>query len=548
MSLDSRLPRCVLLLGAGVFATAALASAQIIEAQMNPVGPTTAFPAGVAIRFGSDLAALGDIDGDGLGDLAVADAGYHATQAVGPFNIGAVHIFSGTGNPAPLLRSVFGTAQVDYFGNAVAAVDDLTGDGIGELAIGAHQVGAGTGYVRIVDPTNGATVTGPVFGSLANGWFGHGLAAINDLDGDALRDLVVLGFQTFEVISTRTGASLTGPLPCINNFSTVFTHPGPVAVEDVNADGFHDILIGGPNLDQVDVIDGGPFSFGTVLSSLFGTPGSRFGFSVAAVGDQDADGANDVAIGAPGADLVEIRTANPALPLVFTRSGTGGTEFGFSTSILGPNGVGSKIELLTGAPNNPPNPGAAEVFSVSTNALTYAIPSVPPVPGCGTRVVDAGIGANGFSRPAIATGQVAAGAQANVRIFFGAPAATATPRGTGCGPSGPGLLVPNGVPTFGNAGFGFFHISPIGGTPGVIGVFAMGAPSAPIAFPAPPCFTFFNPTGSASITFTPASVVFLPFVIPANPALAGVTLTAQAAIFGGPSLELSNGVDFTVGY
>ncbi len=284
MSTSSHALRRALGLGVGIAFAALPAAAQIVQAEMLPVGPTAAFPAGVAVRFGSDLATLGDVDGDGLPDLAVADTGYHATQAVGPFNIGAVHIFSGNGIPAPLLRSVFGTAQVDYFGAALATVDDLNGDGIGELAIGAHQVG-GVGYVRIVDPATGLTVLGPIFGSSPGGWFGHGLCAINDLDGDGLRDLAVLASSAFEIISTGSGLSLFGSVPCLNNFSGIFTHPGAVAAEDANGDGLQDLVIGAPNTDQVDVLDGNPGSIGTLLLSLFGAAGSRYGQAVASCGE-----------------------------------------------------------------------------------------------------------------------------------------------------------------------------------------------------------------------------------------------------------------------
>jgi hypothetical protein len=547
MSSTSRAMRGALALGAGIALASLPAAAQIVQAEMLPVGATGAFPAGVALRFGSDLAALDDVDGDGSADLAVADTAYHGSQFAGPLNIGAVHIFSGNGIPAPLLRSVFGTAAVDYFGAALATVDDLNGDGVRELAIGAHQAG-GIGYVRIVDPVTGLTVLGPVFGSSPGGWFGHGLCAVNDLDGDGLRDLCVLASSAFEIISTASGLSLFGSVPCLNNFSGIFTHPGAVAALDVNGDGFQDLAIGGPNFDQVDVHDGSPGSFGALIGSLFGAPGTRYGLAVAAVGDQDADGVDDLAIGAPGADQVDIHSGLPGLPLAATRTGTAGTSFGFSTASLGPNAVGDKIELLTGAPNTAPASGSAEVFAIAAGTLQYPINPVPPVTGFGTRVADAGIGANGYNRPAVAAGQLAAGAASVVRIFFGAPPATAAPRGTGCGPAGPGVLVPAGLPNLGNGAFGFVHVSPTGGNPGVIGVFAMGAPSVPIPFPAAPCFVYFNPTGSASITFTPAAATFLPFAIPLNPALAGTRFTAQASIVGGPSLELSNGVDFTVGY
>jgi hypothetical protein len=94
-------------------------------------------------EFARALAALGDLDGDGTDDIAV---GAPAAR-LGTNRSGAVHIIflrpdgsvrsrrviaSGTGGFSGAIDSD------DRFGSAVAALGDLDGDGVIELAVGAN--------------------------------------------------------------------------------------------------------------------------------------------------------------------------------------------------------------------------------------------------------------------------------------------------------------------------------------------------------------------------------------------------------------------------
>ena len=92
----------------------------------------------------------------------------------------------------------------DHFGRSVAGVGDVNGDGIADVAIGAHQdddggTDRGAVYVlflntdgtvkaehKISDSAGGLTVS---LDDIDN--FGSGLAAIGDLDGDGVVGLVV---------------------------------------------------------------------------------------------------------------------------------------------------------------------------------------------------------------------------------------------------------------------------------------------------------------------------------------------------------------------
>lgn len=87
--------------------------------------------------FGTAVCGLGDLDGDKLPDLAVGawNAGDENKRT------GEVRILSSRGGePLHVLR---GRAHLDQFGRALASVGDLDGDGVDDLAIGAPSQGGG---------------------------------------------------------------------------------------------------------------------------------------------------------------------------------------------------------------------------------------------------------------------------------------------------------------------------------------------------------------------------------------------------------------------
>ena len=94
-------------------------------------------------EFGSAVAGIGDLDGDGIEDLAVGailDDGAHDDQ-------GAVWInflrADGTVRAKQKINDVAGNfvgnlGNGDWFGSALGTLDDLDGNGVGELAVGAR--------------------------------------------------------------------------------------------------------------------------------------------------------------------------------------------------------------------------------------------------------------------------------------------------------------------------------------------------------------------------------------------------------------------------
>ncbi len=91
--------------------------------------------------FGSSACSLGDLVGDGVGDLAVGANG----DDDGGFNHGTVWVlFLNTDGTVQSHQKISSTQggftgtldNADYFGSSLAVLGDLDGDGVGDLAVG----------------------------------------------------------------------------------------------------------------------------------------------------------------------------------------------------------------------------------------------------------------------------------------------------------------------------------------------------------------------------------------------------------------------------
>jgi hypothetical protein len=251
-------------------------------------------------RFGAAVASAGDLDGDGVDDWIVGAPG-DATAAAGA---GAARVYSGA--TKALLFEWFGGAAGDAFGSAVAGAVDLDGDGIGEVVV----TGEGARMVVVYSGKTGAVVWQASGGALS-GRFGHVLAAMNDLDGDGVRDVLV-GAPDDTTLGTNEGAAYAfsgksgALLQTFTASNSQLDFGTQVAgAKDVDGDGTPDVLVSNPrwgsNAAKKD-LHGSAWLFsgktGALLLQVTGTVfDQRFGSALLAWTDADGDGVPDFVAG-----------------------------------------------------------------------------------------------------------------------------------------------------------------------------------------------------------------------------------------------------------
>jgi hypothetical protein len=324
-------------------------------------------------HMGAAVAELGDVDGDQRADYAVGVVGANNWR-------GQVRVISGS--RGTLLYSLDGVAAGDRFGQSIAALPDLDGDGIADFAIGAPLAtgGAlGSGQVYVRSGANGASifVRG---GDGAQDHMGWAVASVGDVNGDGVAD-----FAGGAIDDDNSGSS-SGSMRVWSgaNAQAIFTVSGfasnqlfgntIVGIGDQNNDGVPDIAVGAPSLSgsasagYVRIISG--FNH-AVLATINGlNAGDNFGMSIAAIGDLDNDGRTDLAIGSPqispastGQVDVYLASGGPAL---FRRFGIGiADRFGASVSAAGDVDNDGVPDFVVGAP------GADMPNAIDTGSLTF---------------------------------------------------------------------------------------------------------------------------------------------------------------------------------
>jgi hypothetical protein len=321
---------------------------------------TSNAPAFIKAQLGSEVAPIGDVNHDGYADFAVGAPGYdyRAFQTIlGP--LGAVYYFHGS----PAGAVFHGLSEGDNPGagypRALAGGGDVDGDGAEDWLLGV-----GRGSMFYPEPPwvifNGSSGAVEI---LTSGEIGYGAPAaiVNDVNGDGFDDVLVNSKNPSSVylylgmrdgLNTRPAATLQGPA----GFGISLSSAG-----DVDQDGFGDVLIGGT--DAAYLFHGSASGLSaTPDQTLSGPGGSGFGATVALVGDMNGDGRPDLIVGAPGYVLgaqapgaVYLFLSGPGGPtespaLILTPVTQDGARFGASISSAGDYDGDGLDDFIVGAP------------------------------------------------------------------------------------------------------------------------------------------------------------------------------------------------------
>jgi hypothetical protein len=251
--------------------------------------------------FGHAVSGGSDVDGDKVPDILCGAPG----DDDGGTDAGSVRAFSG--KDGSVLYTVHGATAGDRFGKVVAFVGDATGDGVPDFVVGAPEAGGGAGAAWLHSGVDGGRLRTMLPGT-GDKLFGASACGVSDLDGDGRADYVVgapggvtsIGPYGYVVVYSGGSGKVL--------FSVAGSYAGGLsgavaAAGDVDLDTYPDVLVGAPGLSIGAIRTGGAFVFsgkdGALIHTLAtGKKLDRYGFAVAGLGDIDGDGYPDAALGA----------------------------------------------------------------------------------------------------------------------------------------------------------------------------------------------------------------------------------------------------------
>jgi hypothetical protein len=294
-------------------------------------------------KFGNSVSGAGDVDGDGFNDVIVGASQFDGTLT----EQGAIYIYRGSASGLSAVADwsvVFDQAST-YFGHSVDGAGDVNGDGYDDILVGAYyykEINYGEGAAFIFHgSSSGISCTADWFsGGSGNKNYGYSVSGAGDINGDGYADVIVgarnnSNGQDYEGQAFVFHGSSSGASPVADWVLEVdmrYAHLGwsVAGVGDVNADGYDDLLVGAykdennENIASNEPDEGRAYLYyGSPTGQPWRAEGEQaelFGYSVSSAGDVNGDGYLDVIVGAHYYDNGE---TNEGRALVYHGSPTG---------------------------------------------------------------------------------------------------------------------------------------------------------------------------------------------------------------------------------
>ena len=260
--------------------------------------------------------ASADVDGDGTADVVAV---------TGPGTALRLAVLSG--KDGRVLLAPFDPFGGNFLGGGYAAAADLDADGRAEFAVTPDEGGGPRVSIYTLNANGTTAVRANFFGIDDANFRGGARAAIGDVNGDGVPDVVVAaGFGGGPRTAIFTGQSVLAGAPqrLVGDF---FAFPGPdattlrngsfVAAGDVTGDGFADLIFGGGpgGAPRVFVLSGALVSAGNVAGAQASPVANFFvggdlndrGGARVGVTNADGDAKADVAVGSGAGRPARVR-------------------------------------------------------------------------------------------------------------------------------------------------------------------------------------------------------------------------------------------------
>lgn len=242
--------------------------------------------------FALKSSSAGDLNGDGYDDVMATSINYEQ-----------VYIFLGgrfIDNSVDLI--LYAPNSPESFSGSISSAGDLNNDGYDDIIIGAENSSStvGRAYVYFGSANMNNVPDVIMSGAAANNYFGSAVSGAGDVNGDSYDDVIV-GQRGNGRAFVFYGGSTVDNIPDVTLINNVGSFGISVAgVRDVNGDSYDDVVVGAPNEGaegRVYLYLGG-ISMNNISDLTMSGVGNdtKFGSGVAAAGDVNGDGFDDVLV------------------------------------------------------------------------------------------------------------------------------------------------------------------------------------------------------------------------------------------------------------
>ncbi len=268
-------------------------------------------------RMGADVVSVGDVNGDGYTDMLVCAEGSYSTAdypGKAYLYLGGISF-----NEEPTLV-LTGEKPADHFGVSATGLGDINGDGFDDFAVAADRNDeAGTDAGKVYIYLGGKTLDGEadivLFGARSNNWFGNSISGGQDVNNDGVPDLLVGapygGRKYGGVVNLYLGGKdWKTPALVLSGETAGDSYGSEVRMlGDVNGDGVSDFAVSAVYASTesanhsgiVYIYAGGSVVSSNPIAKLTGKlPREQLGYSICSQIDITGDGVNDIVVGAPG--------------------------------------------------------------------------------------------------------------------------------------------------------------------------------------------------------------------------------------------------------